>query len=60
MAIFFHWVYTYAGQVVATGVTRSALYNALEYVSYVLVAVLVIIVWEQELKRRASATLPAS
>ncbi len=55
MAIFFHWIYTYAGQVVATGITRNSLYNALEYSPYVAMALLVIFVWGQELKRRAPA-----
>jgi hypothetical protein len=30
-AIFFHWIYTYAAQVVSTGVTRSPLFNWLVY-----------------------------
>ncbi len=37
-AIFFHWVYTYAAQVTATGVTRSPLYNWLEFSPYVVLA----------------------
>ncbi len=44
-AIFFHWVYTYSGQVVATGVTRSPIYNWLEYLPYILVALLVVSIW---------------
>ena len=55
MAIFFHWVYTYAGQVVATGVTRSPLYNALEYSPYIVIAVLLIIARGQDLRSRAPA-----
>ncbi len=50
-AIFFHWIYTYASQVVSTGVTRSPLYNWLEYAPYVLTALVALIVWNQELKR---------
>jgi uncharacterized protein len=53
-AIFFHWIYTYAAQVVATGITRSPLYNWLEYAPYVLAAALVALVWSQEGKRRIS------
>lgn len=48
-AIFFHWVYTYAGQVVATGVTRSPLYNGLEYSPYILAAIVIAFVWSREL-----------
>ncbi len=55
MAIFFHWIYTYAGQVVATGVTRSSIYSALEYGPYVIITVLIIIVWGQGLRRRSPA-----
>jgi membrane protease YdiL (CAAX protease family) len=40
-AVFFHWIYTYAGTVVATGVTRSATYNWLEYTPYIAVALVV-------------------
>jgi len=50
-AIFFHWIYTFAGQVIATGVTRSPLYNWLEYAPYVLLAIVVAVVWRKELKR---------
>ena len=44
-AIFFHWVYTYAAQVVASGVTRSPLYNWLEYTPYMLAALVVALLW---------------
>ena len=37
-AIFFHWLYTYSAQVVASGVTRSVLYNWLGYVPYIIIA----------------------
>jgi uncharacterized protein len=50
-AIFFHWMYTYSVQVVASGVTRSALYNWLEYVPYLIIAVIVVMIWKpQELR----------
>jgi membrane protease YdiL (CAAX protease family) len=45
-AIFFHWIYTYPAQVLASGVTRSALYNWLEYLPYCLLALLVVIIWK--------------
>ncbi len=54
-AIFFHWIYTYAAQVVATGVTRSPTYNWLEYAPYALVAVLLMAAWNQELRGRTTA-----
>jgi hypothetical protein len=45
-AIFFHWIYTYPAQVLASGVTRSALYNWLESLPYCLLALLVVIIWK--------------
>jgi len=45
-AIFFHWVHTYGSQVVASGVTRSPLYNWLEYLPYILAAACIAIVWK--------------
>ncbi len=56
-AIFFHWIYTYAGQVVATGVRRSTLYNWLEYTPYLLAALLLVVVWNQEARSRTRASL---
>lgn len=53
-AIFFHWIYTYSAQVVATGVTRNPVYNWLEYVPYVLAALLIVLAWSSELKQRVS------
>jgi len=44
-AVFFHWLFTYNSQVVASYVTRSPLYNWLEYSPYILVALIVLIVW---------------
>jgi membrane protease YdiL (CAAX protease family) len=41
-AIFFHWVYTFAAQVMASGITRTSAYNWLEYVPYVLIALVVV------------------
>lgn len=41
-AVFFHWIYTYAATVVATGATRSTTYNWLEYAPFVAVALVVL------------------
>jgi membrane protease YdiL (CAAX protease family) len=49
-AIFFHWIYTYAGQVVASGVTRTALYSWLEYLPYIVAAVVIALVWNSEMR----------
>jgi membrane protease YdiL (CAAX protease family) len=43
-AIFFHWIYTYTAQVVASGATRSPLYNWLEYLPYIVAALLVMLI----------------
>ena len=45
-AIFFHWLYTYSAQVVASGVNRSVTYNLLEYLPYVILAVVVVLIWK--------------
>lgn len=45
-AIFFHWVYTYGGQVVASGVTRSTVYSWIEYAPYIVLALIVLAVWK--------------
>jgi len=47
-AIFFHWIYTYMAQVIASGVTRSPLYNWLEYLPYIVVAVLITAIWKPQ------------
>jgi uncharacterized protein len=44
-AIFFHWIYTYSGQVMASGVTRSVVYNGLEYTPYLLAALVIALIW---------------
>lgn len=51
-AIFFHWIYTYAGQVVATGANRNSIYNWLEYAPYILAAVCIAVVWIQEMQTK--------
>ena len=45
-AILLHWLYTYAAQVNSTGVTRSPEYNWLEYLPYVLIAIVVVVIWK--------------
>jgi membrane protease YdiL (CAAX protease family) len=47
-AILLHWLYTYAIQVVSTGVTRSPLYNWLEYLPYVTMAAIVVLIWKPQ------------
>ena len=44
-AILFHWIHTYTIQVDASGVTRTPVYNWLEFAPYVVIAVVVVIVW---------------
>ncbi len=57
-AIFFHWIYTYAAQVVASGVTRTPLYNWIEYLPYVIEAVLVVVIWRSQLLARPAEAAP--
>lgn len=58
-AVFFHWVFTYAMQVVASGVTRSVTYNWLEYMPYVVIAVVVVLIWKpQTLTRKPERKTP--
>jgi uncharacterized protein len=52
MAIFFHWIYTYFAQVVATGVTRSLVYNSLEYVPHIIITMLVVFIWKVEMLKK--------
>jgi membrane protease YdiL (CAAX protease family) len=44
-AIFFHWIYTYMAQVVASGVARSPVYNWIEFLPYVIEAIIIVAVW---------------
>ena len=44
MAIFFHWIGTFPSQVMASGVTRSPQFNGLEYLPYVIIAIIIVIV----------------
>jgi uncharacterized protein len=52
-AILLHWLFTCASQVLASGVTRSPLYNGLEYLPYVLMAAAVVLVWKPKTLRGA-------
>ena len=45
-AILLHWLYTYAAQALSSGVTRSPLYNWLEYLPYVVMAFVVVLMWK--------------
>jgi len=56
-AIFFHWLYTYSAQVVASGVTRSVFYNWLEYVPYLIIAIIVVLIWKPQTLSRPQKTL---
>jgi membrane protease YdiL (CAAX protease family) len=56
-AILFHWLFTYATQVVSSGVIRSSLFNWLEYLPYAIMAGIVILVWKpQKLSRPQKAS----
>jgi uncharacterized protein len=55
-AILLHWLYTYAAQVLSSGVTRSPLYNWLEYLPYVVMAFIVILIWEPQTLSRPQKT----
>lgn len=59
-AILLHWLYTYAAQVLSSGVTRSPLYNWLECLPYVILAVVVVLVWEPQPLSRDIVKLNAS
>ena len=45
-AILLHWLYTYAAQVNLTGVIRSPGYNWLEFLPYVLIAIVLLAIWK--------------
>jgi membrane protease YdiL (CAAX protease family) len=47
-AILLHWLYTYVAQVLSSGVTRSPLYNWLECLPYVIMAVVVVLIWRPQ------------
>jgi len=45
-AIFFHWIYTYASQVMFTGMGQSPAYNWLSWLPYLVIAVLIVMFWK--------------
>ena len=49
-SVFFHWMYTYALQVIATGVTRSPLYNWLENLPYIILTIAIALFWNKDIK----------
>ena len=55
-AILLHWVYTCAFQVMSTWVIRSPFYNWLEYLPYVIMAVLVVLIWKPQTLSRPQKT----
>jgi membrane protease YdiL (CAAX protease family) len=57
-AILLHWLYTYASQVNSAGITRSGVFNWLEYSPYVLIAIVLMIIWgPRRLSRSRQAAL---
>ncbi len=59
-AVFFHWIYTYSAQVVASGATRSPLYNWLEYTPYIALALVVAFAWGSASSESATTRTIAS
>jgi membrane protease YdiL (CAAX protease family) len=55
-AILLHWLYTCAFQVMSTWVIRSPFYNWLEYLPYVIMAVLVVLIWKPQTLSRPQKT----
>ena len=47
-AILLHWLYTYPAQVLSSGIIRSPLYNGLEYLPYVIMAAIVVLIWKPQ------------
>ena len=55
-AILLHWLYTCAFQVMSIWVTRSPLYNWLEYLPYVTLAAIVVLIWKPQTLSRPQKT----
>jgi uncharacterized protein len=55
-AILLHWLYTYAAQVLSSGVARSPLYNWLECLPYVIMAAIVVLIWKHQPLSRTQKT----
>ena len=45
-AILLHWLFTYAAQVVSSGITNSPLYNWLDSLPYVIMATVIVLIWK--------------
>jgi hypothetical protein len=56
-AILLHWLWSYATQVVLSGVTRSPLYNWLECLPYVIMAAIVVLIWKPQTLSRQQKPL---
>jgi len=56
-AILFHWLFTFATQVVSSGVIRSPLYNWLEYLPYVIMAAIVVLIWKPQTVSKSQKTI---
>ena len=56
-AILLHWLYTYAAQVLSSGVSRLPLYNWLEYLPYVIMAAIVVLIWKPKTLSRQQKPL---
>jgi uncharacterized protein len=55
-AILLHWLFTYPAQVLSSGIIRSPLYNGLEYLPYVLMAAIVVLIWKPQTLSRPQKT----
>jgi len=51
-AILFHWLYSYAAQVVTSGVSLSSLYNWFEFLPFVIMAAVVVLIWRPQTLNR--------
>ncbi len=56
-AILLHWLYTYAAQVLSSGVTRSPLYNRLVFLPNVILAVILVLIWKPQTLSRPQKML---
>ncbi|HEX7557419.1 MAG TPA: CPBP family intramembrane glutamic endopeptidase, partial [Leptolinea sp.] len=56
-AILLHWLYTYPAQVLSSGIIRSPLYNGLEYLPYVIMAFIVVLIWKPQTLSRPQRPL---
>ncbi len=56
-AILLHWLYSYVSQVLSSGVTQSPLYNWLECLPYVIMALVVVLIWKPQTLSRPQKTL---